>query len=166
VFRRAIAIVAVGLATGFGLAVTAESAAADTVTQSFECYPGGGTRTMKVTLTAPATVTKGQPAPVHIELVDTRPWTGSAIPAGQSRITAWVKLGGVGSGEVQAYPLTNPADIPTGGTYRIERTHQFTFTTAGTVTLAVRAFGVPLYAGCGTPAGATPPVAETVTVRP
>lgn len=162
-FRRAIAIVAVGLVTGLGLA---ESAAADTVTQTFTCYPGGGTKTMNVTVTAPATVASGQPAPVHVKIEDTVPWTGAEIPAGRASINAWVKLGGVGSGEVQVYPLTNPTAIQPGTFYRIERTHEFTFTTAGTVTLAVRAYGIPLYGGCGTPSGVNPPVVETVTVQP
>lgn len=163
VFRRTISIVAVAVMAGLGLGATA---AADTVTQSFTCYPGGGSKTMNVTVTAPATATSGQPTPVLVRLVDTVPWSGSELAPGAAYITAWVALGGAGSGEVHVYPLTNPAAVPPGGQYRVERTHEFTFTTPGTVTLSVRAWGVPIYAGCGTPSGVTPPVAETISVLP
>jgi hypothetical protein len=157
---------AVALATGLGLTVSAGVAAADTITQTYTCWPGGGLKTMNVTVTAPAAVTSGQPAPVHVVLEDTVPWTGAELAAGQARFVAFVTLGGAGSGEVQVSPLTNLTAVPPGGTYRIERTQQFTFTTAGTVTLSVRAWGVPIYAACYTPNGVTPPVAETLTVLP
>jgi hypothetical protein len=161
-----IASAAVALATVAGLTVTASSATADTISQRFTCWPGSYAKTWNITVTAPATVPRGQPAPVYIKVEDPEPWDGSELAPGQIRITAYVVLGGAGSGEVQVQPpLTNPTTIPPGARWHAEGTRQFTFPTAGTVTLAVRAFGMPLYYGCGTPSGSTPAVAERVTVQ-
>lgn len=164
-FRRKIAAVAVAVATGFGLTVTAGTASAGTVTQT--CLVNGSDigRTVNVTITAPATVTRGVPVPVFLKVQDVKPRTGSPLAARAIRAIASVKLGGAASGEVKFDPLINPTEIPVGGHWYIEGTEQVAFTTPGTVTLGLRMFAQPIYYGCHMPEDQELPVAGTVTVN-
>ncbi|RSN11130.1 hypothetical protein DMC63_30260 [Streptomyces sp. WAC 05977] len=163
--RRKIAAAVMAVATGFGLTMTAGTASAGTVTQT--CYVNGTDigRTVNVTITAPATVTRGVPVPVFLKIQDVKPRTGSPLEARAIRAIASVKLGGAAGGEIKFDPLINPTEIPVGGYWYIEGTEQFTFTTPGTVTLSFRNFAQPIYYGCHMPKDQELPVIETVTVN-
>ncbi|MFD6067814.1 hypothetical protein [Amycolatopsis lurida] len=163
-FRRKIAAVAVAVATGFGLTVAAGTASADTVTQT--CYVNGSDigRTVNVTITVPATVTRGVPVPVFLRVRDVEAWTGRPLGAGAIMGIGVIKMGGAGSGEFKANRLGNPTAIAVGEHWYVEGTEQVAFTTPGTITLGLRMFGQPIYYGCLIPTGQEPPVAATVTV--
>lgn len=163
-FRRKIAAVAVAVATGFGLTVTAGTASADTVTQTCPAY--SGPKTVHVTITAPATATRGVPVPVFVKVDGVEPWANSELSARSAWLVGFLRQGGVGTGEVKIDVLNNPAPIPTGGDFIVEGTQQVTFSTPGTVTLGLHRFGRPLtYWWCALPSEQQPPVAATVTVN-
>ncbi|KFU80314.1 hypothetical protein SAMN04489729_8013 [Amycolatopsis lurida] len=119
---------------------------------------------MNVTVTVPATVTRGVPVPVFLKVRDVKAWTGRPLDAGAIMGIGVIKMGGAGSGEFKVDRLSNPTAIPAGEHWYIEGTEQVAFTTPGTVTLGLRMFGQPIYYGCLIPTGQEPPVAATVTV--
>lgn len=159
-FRRTIATVSVGLAAAFGLTLAADSAAADTVTHTWRCYPGPSIRTVYVTVTAPATVKKNVATAVFVKTEDSEPYPGPN--PGTPRSTGLLLLGGAGSGTVN-FPLSSPTVLQPGDPWVMEGTANVTFTSTGTGTLTLNGHGVPPYFNCGQ---TDPPVAETVTVQP
>jgi len=149
--RRRFAIIVAATAVACGLVLSgAFPVSAGTVTQTWLCasiFGGAGPIDYRITITAPATATRGQTATIttSIATVANHP---NAVAAGTIRATSSIALSGAASGTLTATGLTNPAIQP-GTPWRLEGGQaQITFTNAGDVTY--RATGVNAGAwGCG-----------------
>jgi hypothetical protein len=139
--RHKIALGLAILAASFGITVfNAPSAAADTVTVSYICgvptFPPHWNDAYRVTVTAPATATRGQTVTVTASLV------GIQATANTYQAALVITLGGASSGTITATGLTNPA-IPAGGTPKWNGGRaQVTLASAGTVTFTPGGFTV------------------------
>ncbi|MFC6081117.1 hypothetical protein [Sphaerisporangium aureirubrum] len=159
--------VMVGTAVAALLTLDAAPASAGTVTVNYTCAAitgPWGYKVFDVSVTSPATVTRGQTAAVQVAMTDTFMSTTS-LAAGVVRGTMTLHLGGAGSGTVDATGLTNPAVAP-GTPWRVSGgSAQVTFANAGDVTFTPGVFRAGAW-GCGVRTGYTAPVASTTHVNP
>ena len=164
--KSIVAGVALTAAVGLGT-VAAAPATADTVSVSFSCaFAGAGhwTADYLVTITAPATATRGQAVTVTAALGSIGTANQDA-PAGAYRAFMDISLGGAASGTITANGLTSPAvrvgdPLPlTGGVASV------TFNAVGDVTYRpVRFVSTNRGFGCGVLGGGSGPVTATTRV--
>ncbi len=142
----------------------ATPASAGTVTQTWFCvsiFGGGGNVDYRITITAPATATRGQTATVTTSVVTVNNH-GAYVAAGVVRASMTINLGGAASGTITATGLTNP-EIQPGTPWRVNGgVAQITFANAGNVTFRAAGLNAGSW-GCVSN-GLPQPVAATTTV--
>lgn len=156
---------AAAIATLFTVTI-APPAAAATVTVDYSCaymhiiVP----HTFDITITAPATATRGTPTTISATVVSRHPLS-SDQPAGAYQGDHSIVLGGADTGSVLVAPMASPA-LDAGEPWQITGSTQTTFDTAGTVTLKpdITRFSRPGYLGCIPKSANSAPVAATVQV--
>lgn len=166
--RTAASAAAVALMASAGIALTAPSALADTVSVGYTCTgPGapGGVNTLQLTVTAPASVPQGATADLAVSAT-TQLTAPIDLPANTVSAELDLQLGGAGSGSVTASGATNPDAVPSGSTVSVSGgAASVQLTNAGSTTftpgnIAVHVYGVTV--SC-TISG-TAPVAATTEV--
>jgi hypothetical protein len=154
-------------ATAGLLTVGAAPAAAGTVTQDYRCVWMRVVvrHTFDITITVPATVTRGRPFTVTATVVSRHP-VSQPHPAGEWTGRHTITLGGASSGSVTVDPMSSPP-LRTGQPWFITGSTQITLDTAGTVTFRPgdTVFTSPGTLGCQPDTLAPPvPVAATTQV--
>jgi hypothetical protein len=163
--HKRIASATVVAAAAIGL-LTATPAAAGTVSARWGCvtqFGPAGQRDFVITLTAPATATRGQPATVTASISEPGN-TGQPHPAGAYGGQLEITLGGVGTGVIYANGMTSP-EIQPSTPWRLDGQAQLTFSTAGDVTFKprrIRVWGSPVVPYICS--GDTAPIAATTHV--
>jgi hypothetical protein len=146
--------------------VVSAAANADTVTLTWGCgnpLGGGGSKEVRITITAPATANVGQTGTVHTSVSETVPYPTN-IPANTYTAQMDITLGGVASGMVYTNWMANP-QIPAGTPWRVENGQaQITFAQAGTVTFTPYRFLVYRNGSASYMCGGTAPVTATTQV--
>lgn len=160
-----IAAAAVATAALFTV-VTAPPAAAATVTVDYSCAYLHiiVSRTFDITITAPATATRGTPVTITATVVSRHPLAEDQ-PAGSYQGDHSIVLGGAETGSVLVAPMANPP-LDAGEPWQITGSTQATFDSAGAVTLKpdITRFTKPMPSGCKPTFASSVPVAATVQV--
>jgi hypothetical protein len=164
--RRVTAGVATAAAVAGVLTVGATPAAADTVTIDYRCavlhivVP----RTFDITITAPATATRGVPVTVTATVVSRHPLSQDT-PAGAYQGVHTLVLGGATTGEFTVRPMANQP-LEAGEPWQITGSSQITLNNPGNVTFTpgYTGFSRPGGQGCRPIDEAGAPVAATTRV--
>lgn len=165
--RRIMAIGAAAVTTAGIIIAGGSAASADTVSVSYTCSGFGfpvQNFTYSVTITAPATATRGQTVTLQASIAATSP-SSQNVAAGVNRAELDIVLGGASSGTVTATGLTNPS-IQAGTPWRVEGGQaQVTLSNAGTVSFTPATWRMTTFHyGCSVKNGTTAPVADTTSV--
>ena len=168
---RTVASGLAAIAAVAGVVVSAEPAAAETVTMNYNCigvWIPAHVRVLEFTFTAPATAAPGQTVTVTVNrLVDHSRVVSDPVPAGRDHVEVLVKLGGAASGTVWTSQLANPA-LQAGENWRVENgSVRVTMPASGEVTYSADTWRILPNPGwqCSPKTGEPVPVAARTRVQ-